>query len=263
MWKVDMKVAQRLRLFGLLVLLAAIPAIPIQGGEQATSPLRALFIGNSYTYFHDLPGTIAALANAAREERPLDFQSSTIPGVTLQTHWDEGRARAAVREKKWDFVILQEQSQRPLKNPNLTEKAARKFDEEIDKNGAQTLLYLTWARKDAPETQTQLTSTLQDLSKKLKARIAPVGPAWGRALKERPDFELHGSDGSHPTPAGTYLAACVFYASIYRKSPVGNTHRTVRRTTDGTKFYAPAELSQADALFLQKAAWATVQEFPN
>ena len=45
--------------------------------------------------------------------------------------------------------------------------------------------------------------------------------AWERALKEDPKRVLHSADRSHPSKAGTYLAACVFYAAIFRQSPSG------------------------------------------
>jgi homocysteine S-methyltransferase len=48
-----------------------------------------------------------------------------------------------------------------------------------------------------------------------------VGPAWERARAEHPEVELHDADGSHPSPAGTYLAACTFLGALLGKSPVG------------------------------------------
>src|SRR5207249_4374877 len=74
-----------------------------------------------------------------------------------------------------------------------------------------TLLYLTWGRENAPDTEAELTKAYRDLAKETKAMIAPVGVAWEAVLKDDPKAGLHAADKSHPTRKGTYLAACVFY----------------------------------------------------
>ena len=76
-------------------------------------------------------------------------------------------------------------------------------------------------------------------------RTAPVGDAWERSLAERPAIVLHDADGSHPSPAGTYLAACVFYAVL------------TGRRLDGVDG-APLGVDPADAAALRTLAEATV-----
>jgi hypothetical protein len=53
------------------------------------------------------------------------------------------------------------------------------------------------------------------------AAVIPVGEAWQRALAEGLPAPLWQDDGSHPAPAGTYLAACVAYETVFGQSPVG------------------------------------------
>ena len=50
-----------------------------------------------------------------------------------------------------------------------------------------------------------------------------MGPAWASVTRDHPEIELWDSDGSHPKPAGTYLAATVFYATIFGMTPRGLT----------------------------------------
>ena len=57
-------------------------------------------------------------------------------------------------------------------------------------------------------------------------------------------LDLWQADGSHPTEQGTYLAACVFYAVIFRQSPKGLTYQ--------------AGLTKETATFLQQIAGTTV-----
>ena len=81
-----------------------------------------------------------------------------------------------------------------------------------------------------------------------------IGVAWKKALTDDPSLVLHQSDKSHPNPTGSYLAACVFYATLFNKSPMGlpgelkkGNHVLVRIAPD-------------EAATLQKVAWQTVQE---
>jgi hypothetical protein len=54
-------------------------------------------------------------------------------------------------------------------------------------------------------------------------------------------------DKRHPSLAGTYLAACTIYSSLYGKSPAGNPY------TGG--------IDSKTALFLQETARETVRNY--
>lgn len=210
-------------------------------------PLKVLFVGNSYTYVNDLPKMIAELAKAGKQ-RPLEYDSVTPGGYTLEKHVKDGKAANKIAALKWDYVVLQEQSLRPIKNPESMLEYGRQLDATIKKQGAKTLLYLTWARQDAPDSQAALTKAYRELAGETKAVVAPVGRAWEAALKDDPTAGLHAPDKSHPSKKGTYLAACVFYGVLYGKSPEGLPGAT-------------AELSDEDAVKLQRIAWKAVQDF--
>lgn len=78
----------------------------------------------------------------------------------------------------------------------------------------KSVCYMTWGRNnDTYEgMQQQLTENYLEMADVLDAYCAPVGEAWRRVRRECPSLQLYNSDGSHPSPAGSYLAACVFYA---------------------------------------------------
>jgi hypothetical protein len=80
---------------------------------------------------------------------------------------------------------------------------------------------MTWARRHAPESQKSITDAYNQIGKELGATVVPVGTAWQRFLAKHDQPVLHDKDGSHPTLAGSYLAACVFYAVLFGESPVG------------------------------------------
>jgi hypothetical protein len=187
---------------------------------QSSDELHVLFIGNSFTYYHDLPKMISELAKAGKQ-RPLHYERETPGGCTLEKHWKDGKALAKIQSRKWDFVVLQDHSTAALLKKDSLFNHGRKFDAEIKKRGSKTILYMTWALQNTPGDQPAISKAYLDLSKELKVQIAPVGNAWDAALMADKKLVLHEKDKKHPNATGTYLAACVFYATIYGESPEG------------------------------------------
>lgn len=199
----------------------------------------ALFIGNSFTARNDVPGLIASFAESRGHK--LDHRLISVGGASLRSHWNRAEAPAAIRDGKYDFVVLQEQSTLPVKNRTRTHENIRLFDEAIRAAGSQMVLYLTWARQHAPETQEALTEAYTSIGRELNAIVVPVGPAWETFLAKHDRPVLHDKDKSHPTLAGSYLAACVFFATLFKESPIG-----LDVEVQG--------LAPADAKLLQRAA---------
>lgn len=215
-------------------------------------PLKVLFVGNSFTFTNDVPGLTVALARAADTKPELVVDSHVVGGATLERHWNDGAALAKIRSTDWDVVVLQEQSQRPLKaygRDALFYPYARKFAEAIRGTGAIPLFYMTWARPDmAPAPQQLWTESYSDLTKELTAECAPVGVAFERFKQAFPGTALTTDGNGHPSPHGAYLAACTFYAALYRKSPEGLPNRLDTGS-------AIVTISPAEATAMQKAAW--------
>jgi hypothetical protein len=82
-----------------------------QSGLSDASSLNVLFIGNSFTYFNDMPGLVKQLAEAAHEAKPFVSVQETPGGYTLKRHWEKGKAVQLLQSSRWDYVVLQEQSQ--------------------------------------------------------------------------------------------------------------------------------------------------------
>jgi len=215
-------------------------------------PLTVLFLGNSYTYANDLPGMIAALAEAAGGQK-IETAQYTPGGYTLQRHFLDGRAVPMIAGRKWDVVVLQEQSLVPVVDPKQMDAFGRRLHEQVQKQGAKTLLFLTWARQNKPDMQSALNDAYFALARALNAPVAPVGAAWANALQADPQLALHAKDGSHPSAQGSYLAACVFYATLLDKSPEG----LPAELRKGGKTLV--KLDHATAKRLQTIAWEAVR----
>jgi hypothetical protein len=182
---------------------------------------RILFIGNSYTSRNQLPRLLADLAAAAEHPRRVEFDLIFAGGASLKRHWNAGIAQQKLANLSWNYVVLQEQSTLPLKNPVRYHENVRLFAPEIARRGARTALYLTWSRQQAPDTQDSITRAVEEIAAAVDALVVPVGPAWQAVLARHRELPLYTDDGSHPTAAGSYLAACVFLVSLFGEAPRG------------------------------------------
>lgn len=213
---------------------------------------RVLFIGNSYTYFNNLPFMLEGLSSAAG--KTVQTHSVTRGGKTLQWHWHNPQTLDILDQGHWDFVVLQEQSTRPVNEPEQMRRAVARFASRIRKSGGTPLLYLTWARQHIPAMQDALTKTYLSVAQEFDAWIAPVGPAWAKALADSPELTLHAEDEGHPNILGSYLAACVFYAVLFRETPV-QLPAQFRLGPDVT-----AIIDTSRSRFLQKVAWSVCRD---
>src|SRR4051794_9221252 len=205
-----------------------------------TGRINILFIGNSFTQRNNLPGLLAGMA----AERKLYMQHDLISvgGASLRTHWNAGRAAKAITTGVYDYVVLQEQSTLPVKNAQRMAENVRLLDELIKQAGSKTVLYMTWARQHAPESQKAITVAYNSVGEEVGAIVVPVGFAWQIFIAKHDRPLLYDRDQSHPSLAGTYFAACVFLSSLLKINPVG-----VEAGAIG--------LEDSDRKALQLAAW--------
>ena len=213
------------------------------------APLRIYFVGNSYTATNDLPLLLSRLVEASDTTPRLEVETQLIGGHTLRQHFDDGTAPARIASGNFDLVVLQDQSQTPVYDPEKFRNASRDFSKAMREVNARPAMFLTWARTDVYLPQQKLTDIYTSTAKQLEADCAAAGMAWQQLIASNPGIALQQSDGSHPTREGTYLAACSFYAMIYDKTPEGLPASV---TWDGGSY----AVDPAAAAAMQSAAWS-------
>ncbi len=214
--------------------------------------LEVLFIGNSHTYLNYMPRMLLALVSAEDRGFELGVDQCTGEGVGLEWHWNNRPSRDAIRGNRWDYVVLKDRSGGPLEELASFERYAGLLDEEIRKQDAKTIFYMTWANRIRPETQSDLAAAYGKLTHELGAILAPVGLVWEAVHRLDPDLDLYLQDGRHANPIGSYLTAGVFYSVLFNTSPEG---------LPGTfcfKGKKRVDLDKDEALLLQRVAWETV-----
>ncbi len=220
--------------------------------------LQALFLGNSYTYVNDLPTLITQIALSKGDT--LLHDENNIGGYTLQAHSTNATSLSKISARPWDYVVLQEQSQMPAFPPSQVAAEVYPYADSLNKyikrndSCSQTLFFMTWGRQNGDASncasyppictyegmQAGLRLSYMTMTQMLHAVVAPVGVVWKKVRNQGDSILLYNADESHPSLAGSYLAACTFYATMFHKSPIGSSYY--------------AGLNPATALHLQQYA---------
>ena len=222
-----------------------------------------LFIGNSYTFFNDMPTVyFQTMANACGYR--VTVSSITKGAYTLEKFADPSDnygklvASALAQEGVYDYVILQEQSVLPARDPAAFYSGVRKLVASIRQTGAEPVLYATWGRQTGSDKLTELNMTNETMTWALAAAYATIGeelqiPVCHAGLafldiNTNTEINLYNADNSHPSHLGSYLAAMTLLGGIFGVDP------------ETAPFQGP--ITDAGDAALRKAAKVAVFETP-
>ena len=225
-----------------------------------------LYLGNSYTGVNNLPLLTYNLALSLGDT--IIYESSTPGGYTLQGHSTNATTLTMIDHNLWDFVILQEQSQKPSFPPSQVASDVYPYAQVLvdsirsSSPCAEPLFYMTWGRENGDQSncgfypplctydgmQGRLRESYMQMSVDNDCSVSPVGAAWKYVRDNYPTIDLYSADESHPSINGSYLAACVHYASMYRESPVGASFISNVTAVDAAILQEAAELVVLDSL---------------
>jgi len=206
---------------------AMIPSAPTGPG------VHVLFVGNSLTYVNDLPAILEAMADSGHQ-RLLETRAVARPDFSLEDHWNDGDARAAIAKGGWNVVVLQQGPSSLETSRALLIDYVRRFDDPIRQVGARTALYQVWPTSDRAADFPRANESYRLAADAVHGILFPVGEAWLAAQRIDPSIPLYAFDGLHPSPEGSYLAALVMYATLYSRSPLGLP--TSLRLRNGSSF---------------------------
>ncbi len=202
---------------------------------------RVLFLGNSYTFFNGMPVILAEMA--ASMGHVVVTEQNTPGGASLQGHVNNATSQDLIEQGNWDYVVLQEQSQ----------KAALPYDQvvadffpavealvasiRLHNACAMPLLYMTWGRENGDAQncawwppvctyegmQELLTERYLEAADNTQSWCVPVGMVW-EDLFNSTTIDLYDADGSHPSDAGSYLAASAFFVALFGENPADSNY---------------------------------------
>ncbi|RUO42009.1 hypothetical protein CWE22_07660 [Pseudidiomarina aestuarii] len=248
-------------LVGWIVALALVAPV-----QAADNPERVLFVGNSFSFYSN--GIHNHFANLLRAEGAWQAGENRVRLLTLSGgHIHEtGRllnSYLSAGDDNWHAVVLQGHSNEPLdkKKSARFEKAMELMIQALRDRDIQPVLFMTWGYQNEPSMSRKLQAAYERVGKRHDALVVPVGVAFAAAAERHPEINLfmkdvrgaadeqllYRRDIKHPSMAGTYLAACVMYASLYQRSPEGNLFT--------------ADLDTDTALALQRLSWQVVADY--
>ena len=261
--------------------------------EPTTSSTRIAWIGNSYTSANALPALVTALLTMA-DVYVERTNAVTTGGALLSAHSADHRVGAMLRED-WDIVVLQDQSQVPGGfHPEAYESSLTALDwfSPFLVGRSRCVLFSTWGHREASfhqgeqvyadyiDMQINVTSGVVNYAQRLREHgvdvvIAPVGDAFRHIYSMEAEplapaslfSSLYSADGSHPSAAGSYLAACVILLTLQaqaeRDEPPGRQFNPMAGKVLPTG-YIPSEiasmLSSDEAARLRSVATEVVDE---
>lgn len=175
--------------------------------------MRILFLGNSFTYFHDLPKIVSQMLSC-------EVESHTRGGAKLAEQLNPetemgAKTLKALKEERWDYVVMQEQSFAPIGNFEAFLKSVKALSSLIKENGATPVLYATWAYRENTEKLATTNLTYAEMADALRNNYAKAAIETGSLMadvgtlftKTRAIITPYENDDYHPSEAGTILAA--------------------------------------------------------
>lgn len=216
---------------------------------------RILILGNSRTFYHDMPDMIRAMADSANDPQKYEITVEALPGGSFESLWGDPHTRSLLGER-WDDAILQSESR--AQATDALDQSFLTYGEHLARAVRLTSgvprLVVNW--NYGPELfdggdpdgsgraayYAAIQSGTELLGNKTGAKLVNIGQLWGQVANAYPQIRLT-EDGNHPTPAGSYLFALLLYADL--------SHRDVGLVT-----YAPMGVDPASVTKLREAAQA-------
>lgn len=202
-----------LALAPLLVLLGGCLTGPEDGPpDLEPADVRVLFLGNSLTFVHDVPGLVQALADA--DGRSMAHATIAEPNFSLQEHWSTG-APEAIRETEPDIVVLQQGPSSLPENRQHLVYWSQQFDAVIREAGGEPALFMVWPSLQRQFAFPDVWTSYREAADSVGGLFAPAGQTWVEAWELDQGLQLYSADGFHQSYLGALAAAMTLYAVLF------------------------------------------------
>ena len=171
---------------------------------------KVLFIGNSHTYFENLPWLFADICGQAGIE--VHSVMCAQGGQNWQWHLTSNCALPNLRHGKYNFTVIQQKAH-PFDGEEMLIEQGIPLINEIQAVKSIPVLIGTWSEKNNPDGQQIVDDAYNKLCLMFDGCLfARCGTAWHSLRKV---IDLYCDDGEHQNSCGAYLNACVLAKTIF------------------------------------------------
>ncbi|MBK9773966.1 MAG: SGNH/GDSL hydrolase family protein [Candidatus Obscuribacter sp.] len=188
--------------------------IKTHANSNAKQATKILFIGNSLTYGQDMPNLFVKIYRLLYSDAPLVVESATGPGFTLREHLSNDKTHEALKQYKWDYVILQEGTQSAYNRQHESLDSFRRLLKISKTPGCKPLGVMITTDRGQFWWQARLSQFFRSVGKELNMPILPLGDVCSFSQMRHPDLNLHAQDQHHLSQAGSLLYACMVIRAI-------------------------------------------------
>ncbi len=181
---------------------------------------RVLFVGNSLTYFNNLPEIVKKVA--AADGVHLSVESVANPDYALMDHLSEGKIQKKIESGKFDFLVAQQGPSAQTEGMEWLLNAGFILSPLCKKYGVKLVFYMVWPARNRMQDFAGVYRNYKLAADTTKSIFSPAGQAWLEAWHTSPDLLLYGPDNFHPSYNGSLLAAMVIYGSIAGKQELSS-----------------------------------------
>ncbi len=182
-------------------------------GTNDPSVVSILFVGNSLTYFNDLP--LLVLEGARKKGLNVRVKSITRGNTALDDHWNEGEVHSAMRTEHFDFVVVQQGPSSQQEGRNILLEYGALFSQLCKEHESRLVFYMVWPALANYHTFNGVIKNYSDAASENNALLCPVGAAWKAYMDSTGDFSYYGSDQFHPSLTGSLVAAEIIVRTLF------------------------------------------------
>lgn len=217
-----------------------VPGRATASDEQNVTNQKMLLIGNSRTYYHDMPSMLTKIAESSNEKVRFAITVRAWGGAALEDHWRDQQTQLLM-SKTWNGVIIQPESRAQSREAyeesffrgaaHLSDAANRAHNTVsfVVNYAYDKKLFLDNPESSRREHYDKIARDFSVLKKRYGANLIPVAEAWENLLSRRPQFALY-EDGNHPTLHGSFFQALIIFAHLTHSDAA-----TVRYYPSGVK----------------------------
>ena len=195
------------------IVLSAFSCSSDQENTEIDENIGILFIGNSLTYFNDLPILVKERVEAQGKE--VVVKMVAYPNYAIVDHWADGEVQQLISSKAYDFVIIQQGPSSQSDGRQMLIESGKLYSDLCEANNAKLCYFMVWPSIGNYATFDGVIKNHTDAAAMNNAILLPVGEVWKEYIDTTNNLDYYGPDGFHPSVKGSEVAADVIVEHLF------------------------------------------------